>query len=349
VHKQETTPAILAIQTCLIALVIFLLGVVVVKINLFGLFENTNIALAGILHGLSQQLFLIATLESRSRGSLSRYSLQNLSRGLLVLIAGFCVAYTTGSALFSLLVEAILSILLSGKFLFHSLQLPRLRLHLIAHLALRRMSKIPWATASILMFNGIVSFLLLSGDRWVASALLDLPNFALYSFAWMVILLASSIQALINASAFPMIAKNYAQYSREKIFIDCFKLSLRVATISLIVSVILYFSLWFLIPKFFPAYTESRKLILIFLGISILRVSDFFSSFLIICNYGKNLLAINILSIGIAAIIYLGLIAHYGVKVLGATEIAYVTLATTLIFYLLLISQSWKKRHSIIA
>ena len=53
---------------------------------------------AGVVHGLSQQIFLLVTVESRSRGDPVAYAFQNFWRSLLVLCIGWVVASQTGSA-----------------------------------------------------------------------------------------------------------------------------------------------------------------------------------------------------------------------------------------------------------
>src|SRR5690606_1170224 len=63
--------------------------------------------LTGILHGLSQQLFLVVTTESRSARETSRYSMQSLVRAILIIGLAVPVAMATGSAIMALATEAL--------------------------------------------------------------------------------------------------------------------------------------------------------------------------------------------------------------------------------------------------
>src|SRR3569832_814609 len=67
----------------------------------------------GIVHGLSQQLFVLASVESRSRGEPLRFAAQSLVRAVIVVVAGLAAARVTGGAPWVVVAELAVSLALS--------------------------------------------------------------------------------------------------------------------------------------------------------------------------------------------------------------------------------------------
>ena len=59
----------------------------------------------------------------------------------------------------------------------------------------------------ILLAGSLVGFLSVNLDRWIAASVLDRFEFAQYSFAWITLLGAQSLQFLLNAGIFPLLAR----------------------------------------------------------------------------------------------------------------------------------------------
>ena len=76
---------------------------------------TSNFLAIGIFHGLSQQVFLIATVESRSRGESLYFARQNLERAGIALAISCGIGALFESAAAVLLAEAMVSYLLTLK------------------------------------------------------------------------------------------------------------------------------------------------------------------------------------------------------------------------------------------
>lgn len=253
--------------------------------------ENLVISL---LHGLSQQLFVLATVESRSRGEPLRFSAQSLVRATLVVTGAGLVAWYTRSPSAALLVEATLSTLIAWRITARVLPSRLRRQSFLFKLAVRRMSKIGWREALALMAVMVVGFSLANADRWFAASWLSPAHFAWYAFAWVLMAASQSVQAIVNSSIYPSLARRYAQYGRS----SSYGLAARVSVLFLVLLMALvwpgYFLLKILISNWFVDYTPSLQVIPIFLAVAAVRVSDFWSSHLVIIGRERLLLLINL-------------------------------------------------------
>ncbi len=269
-------------------------------VNVGGL---TSLALVvGIVHGLSQQVFLLITVESRSRGEPLRYAFQNFWRAACVLCLGLVIAFQTGSVISVLLAEAGVSLAMSYTTLARNLREAHVPSTILLRIALRRLGKLRWRTAVVLLLVSMVGFLHLNVDRWAAAESLAPERFALYSFAAIVLTMAQTIQSMINASIYPMLSRRYATSGLRV----AFRLSAGISIATLAGAILLgapcllIFSQ--IIDRWFPDYQAATGLLVIFFGIAVLRVSDFWSSFLMISGHEMRLLALDclVLSAGMA-------------------------------------------------
>jgi len=297
----------------------------------------------GVVHGLSQQMFLIATVESRSRGNAVRYSWQNLARSVLTLGLGTAVAVATDSAQWVLAVESGICFAISIKLFSGSATRGALSVYEIYALAVRRLPKVKWSAALTLMAVATVSFMTMNADRWVASAALDVEGFGTYSFAWIVLMIAQAAQALINASAYPMLARRYASHGRQGAFRLCVQSSGAILVLGLLLVVPLWFGLEWAIRLWFPAYSRALALVPLFLVIGLLRVSDFWSSYLLITGRERRLLALNMGAalIGVAA---WATIARPWSQPLQLMGVAYLAATLAFVSYVTAVGFAWQAR-----
>jgi O-antigen/teichoic acid export membrane protein len=255
---------------------------------------HVGIVAIGIVHGLSIQLFLIATIESRSRGDPVRYANQNLIRSIVAIVVGIGAAIATKSASAVLIAEALTTIGMALFIFFRAAERSRIKEAVAYGVALRRLRQVDWNSALTLMVIGVVAFLTINVDRWVGADRLSRTDFAQYSFAWIVLAAAQSAQNLINASVYPMLARRLAANGRAAAFRICRIVSLSVLTVGLLAA----FPAWLLadhvLRHWFPAYSNAGGLIMIFFAVALLRVSDFWSSFLLIVGRERALLALNV-------------------------------------------------------
>lgn len=257
--------------------------------------------LAGLVHGLSQQLFLIASVESRSRAQPVRFAWQNLARGGAVLVCGTTVALASGSALFILLAEAAVSLALTQGTLHAVFRAASVRAQLAYALAVKRLPRLNWSSAFALLLVTVAGFVLISADRWVAAQSLQPTQFAQYAFAWTILMIAQSIQVVVNASVYPMLARRYATHQAA----GAYRICVRVSCALLAAGVVCGLPAWWLldlgISRWFAAYRPALELLPLFIAIGVLRVSDFWSSFMVIIGMERQLLALNI-GAGLAAL-----------------------------------------------
>ncbi len=301
VRGQERRGAILALQCILVALAGAAACAALVGAGLTPAGMTRSTLAAGLLHGLAQQVFLVATVESRSRGDSVRFAWQNLARAIAALALSALVAAETGSAGAALVADAIVSGLLSAQYLRSSLARTRGSRAALWRLAARRLPALPWRSALTLMGITVVGFLLLNVDRWVASDRLAAAGFAHYSFAWIVLAAGQSAQALVNVAVFPAMARRFAQAGRGAALALCVRASLTVLAAGAIVGPLLGVALVAGIHRAYPQYEDAVALVPLFIVIAVLRVSDFWSSFLVVTGAEARLLRVNLLVAAAAA------------------------------------------------
>ena len=303
VNRKEGKSQIMLLQAVIIALVLCL--VISIFLGLFVLVFSSFILILGVFHGLSQQLFLLATIESRSRGDYTRFGRQNFYRALFIFIAVIFVGYITKSAMNVLLAEAILSIIFSWKIIYGYIAENKFQaLKLILMKALQNLFYLPWASALILMLTTIISFLLINCDRWFALGFLTTDSFACYAFIWILLSAAQSAQTIINSIFFPLLSRQYAKNGQLATFKYVAYFGLIILVICLLFSSPAFFLAKYFISSLFPEYVSVIRILPVFIIIGLLRVSDFWTSYLIIIGREKVLLMVSILSFAIVLIVW---------------------------------------------
>jgi O-antigen/teichoic acid export membrane protein len=291
---RERPSAVLLAQCVLVAVACAAVGIAAAMggVHLAGL-PPALLAL-GMLHGLSQQLFLIATVESRSRGEPLRFARQNLDRSLVVLAAGAASAGATGSASSALLAEALLSLALALGLLRPQLRIKAIRAGGTLRLALRRLPRARWRSAAALLAVASIGFVLINIDRWIAAETLPAHRFAQYAFAWMVLMVAQSSQVVINASLFPLLARHFAGAGCRSAFRICAQASLLLLLAAGLTALPVWALLDYAISRWFAPYSDARAVLPALLFVAALRVSDFWSSFMVIIGHEDRLLALQL-------------------------------------------------------
>ena len=172
-------------------------------------------------------------------------------------------------------------------------------------------------------------------DRWISTIALSRSDLAVYSFAWIVMLVAMSLQAAINASVYPMIARRMALYGREAAYRVTLSLS-----VSLIAAIAVAF--WpaiklseFAINRFFPNYSAAIALLPILAVAAACFLSDFWTSFLVITGHERSLLATSIATFCVAVSSWY---LVYGSHI-DPRNLAYLALAVSVLTY---IAVAWR-------
>lgn len=287
----------------------------------------STLAAAGVLHGLSQQVFVVATVESRSRGEARRYAWLNLVRALLVVASGAAAALLTGSALVVLATEATVSLALVGAILLRTFAQTGWVVATLASLAWRTWGRVAWSTAGVMLAISFVSLALTSIDRWVAVSVLPSAAFAQFTFAGIVLLVAQSLQNMVNASVYPMIARRFALRGTG----TAFRLACGVSVASLVATLLLAWPAervtQAVIRHWFAPYLPAIELLWPLLAASVLRVSDYWSSFLMICNHERHLLYIQLGACTAAGASWMALQASRGSLAPTAQDICWLSFA----------------------
>ena len=300
---------------------------------------------AGLLHGLSQQLFLIATVESRSRGESLRYAMQNLARGAIILTAGIVLAVSTKSAMIVVIGEATLSIAIASRLLLRVYRVGGLPAAVAYRIAIKRLPRVRWSSALALLIVATISFALLNSDRWVAAQFLKPEHFSLYAFAWTLLTIAQSMQVVINASAFPFLARTFASSGVTPTYRLCMTMSCTLLACAAAVS----FPVWMLcrlaISHWFPAYSASLILVPLFVGVAGLRVADFWSSFMVIIGYEARLIVVNLTATLLSLGLWVACVRPWVSINFSLLQIGLLAALLSACSYLLVVVAAWRARR----
>jgi O-antigen/teichoic acid export membrane protein len=285
-----------------------------------------------LFHGLSLQIFLVATVESRSRGQALRFANQNLFRALVLMVTSTAVAALGLGAAAVLLTEAVSSLMLAVWLIREQFHAIPLRLTAAIRFACSRLSRVPWRSALALLAVASLSFFVMNADRWLAAQMLPVSDFAQYSFAWTVLLVAQSAQGVINATLFPLLARCFAMQGGVIAYRTTFKASLFLFAGGALTMLPLWALLDYAITKWFVAYQDARSLLPVFLVISVLRLSDFWSSYLLVIGREARLLTLNFLSASVAILAWV-LWIRRAEDVLQINQVAFLALLLTAVGY----------------
>jgi O-antigen/teichoic acid export membrane protein len=304
-----------------------------------------GVVASGILHGFSQQLFLIATVESRSRGASIRYSWENVARAAAVLLLAGAAAASTGSAWCILAAETAVALTLS-LFLFRS-SAARVSESLgrIYTLALRGLPRIKWWTALTLMVIASLGFLIANTDRWAAAKLLDGTLFGVYSFAWIILMVAQAVQAVVNASLYPLLARTFASQGRRGAFRICLLSSAGFLAAGIVLALPAWLLFDWAISHWYQKFSAALAIVPMFLAVAILRVSDFWSSYLLIVGEEARLLAVNGAAALIGAAVWIAWSRPWSVQV-DLVDVSWLAVFLVAIAWLAVAATAMKARNA---
>jgi hypothetical protein len=246
-------------------------------------------ALVALLHGLVQQIFLLYTVESRSHGTPVRFAAQSFARAVMVLMSGSLAALVTRNATTILIAETLASLAVLVVLSPAVARRNGLGFGVGLVLAMKRMPQIQWRPALMLLAAASLAYLQTNADRWVATSVLDRDGFAAYSFAWILLLAAGQAQVLINSAAFPWMARRVARAGTRAGLGSTSALSALMLGLGTGFAIpLLFFADW-AVPRYWPHLAASVQLLPIFAACAVLRMSDFWSSFLLVTGKERHL------------------------------------------------------------
>lgn len=322
---QRQRGLLLMHQTLLLAAVIC---VALLPLSLLDLFSvSPSFFAISLLNGFGQQVFLVVTLQSRSEGRTMQFAIDNLLRATFVLVGITLTGVLFETAFSMLFVESLVTLMIVMRVYAVSIK-SRLKRAAPWVAAGRGLMRINWGVPLTLGATGMVGFVVQSGDRWIAATLLSTEEFALYAFASIVLILAQSLQALANVLVFPSLAKTYVLAGSKPAALKAIRYSFFLLVVSGLLAVPALWMVAIGIERFFSAYAQSQDLLYLFALIAVLRLSDFFSSFLVIAGYERQLFSI---SIGSAALPLMVWLSYYGFNTTGANTVSIAWLAAIVV------------------
>jgi len=264
----------------------------------------------------------VATVESRSRGEPLRFAIQNLLRALAIFGAGWLVAIQSQLVTLTLLTEAIIALVMAAGIINHAVSRSRLQIATLYRLAIKRLGRLPWQSAIALLGGALVGFVLTNVDRWIAASLFSHAVFAVYAFAWIVLAVSQSIQAIISSSLFPAMARDYASNGVRSSFRMASIWGLGLILVGLV-------GLWpatvvtiWAIREWFAGYVAANPIIPLFYLLAIIRVSDFWTGFLIVAGRERAVMNINIFVAIAGLLLLVGYSMHQAGASVGLLELA---------------------------
>jgi O-antigen/teichoic acid export membrane protein len=307
---------------------------------------SPGLLLVALFHGWSQQVFILACADSRSRGEPLAFAQESLVRAVATLGAGAVVAVTTGAPAWTLLAEGLISALLAQVSLASMFRRVGMPAALVYRLALRRLPRVQWRAPLALFVLGVVSFTIMSLDRWIAAQWLTPARFAQYAFAWTVLMVAQSAQLLVNASVFPLLARRYGRLGLGPTYRTCARVSWGLLACGALLGVPSWLLLEAGVGRWYPDYRAAAELIPLFLFVAVLRVSDYWSSFMIIAGFEARLLIANLSASVAAGLIWLLWVRASTEPDLSLSEIGLLAALLTAISYLVTLAAAWRAARS---
>jgi O-antigen/teichoic acid export membrane protein len=258
----------------------------------------------GLFYGWTQLCFQIATTDARSRLEMTRYSADVALRSIVTTAAGVIVILFGRHANIVALAESVVTL---AMFLWVGAGIiaqGKIAAVALVRKAVRRLKLAAWRSAIVLMLGSLLSFLTSAADRWLAAATLDLQQFGFYAFAWTSIAAAQTFQFLINASLFPLIGRRYWEKSAKDAFRLTAALSLGLVALGALAAATLAPFVGLIVARLFPHQAGAVPLIEPLLIAAVLRVADFWSSFLLVVRRETLLLNLQIVALAAAGLAF---------------------------------------------
>ena len=347
IRRRERAGGVLLIQCALVAIFSAAAGWILILafgLTLVGL--TTTGLLISLFHGLAQQLFTVTTVDSRSRNLPVQFAKENLERAVILVIAAPLVIALGGSPTAILLLEGVVTICLAAHQIaskFFRAEFSFLPTLIVGY---RTLIKVRWRTATTLLAVSSLGFLVLNVDRWVGAHWLSANQFGNYAFAWTLLSIAQSIQNIINASFYPILSQQYALNGRQ----ESFKYTLRVAAITFITgaffSMLSYGIFSVLIDKAYPNYSNSKTLLPYFFIIISFRISDFWSSFLIVTRQDQKLFFIMLFTTSFIIAMW-AVTKEFNFQILTIKDVGALALFVTVANYIMSALFAWKSSKSV--
>ena len=333
VRHRSRAAVVLLTQAILVSFALTALGVTVTLAGVSWPALDPVTAIVAFLHGVAQQVFLLCTVESRSRGSAVQFGWQSFGRAVVILASGWLAARHTHGAMGTLVAEGIVCGLVDAFLLKGIFERGRLNVRTGIRLALRRMRQQQWSAAIVMLMAGMVSYVATNVDRWLAGSMLDREAFAAYSFGWVVLLAGMQAQVIVNSAAFPWLARRAASRGTSSALGSSAALSVLVMACAAIVAVPGTLAAHVVVEHHWPGFVASIELIPVFALCAVLRLGEFWSSYLLVAGHERALLRVTLGATVGASVVWWLVFGQYS-QPLTAYRMAMLPLFLTLATYL---------------
>lgn len=269
-------------------------------IDLFAL--STCETALGLLHGWLQQLFMYAAFDNRSRLALMEYARDLLLRALLCAGVGAAAAGAGFGAAGVIVGEAIATAVVGGWMVGEILRRATVRWCWLPRLAGRRLGRLPWRASLLLLAGSLAAFASFNLDRWIAAEVLSREAFGQYAFAWIALLAAQSVQMLVNSGLLPLQARRAASGHPASAIRLTLLASGAMLAVSSVAGAIGGLLAVYSVERWLPNYAAAVSLLPVLIGAAVLRVSDFWSSLLVVQKRESELLAVQLGSVAVSGL-----------------------------------------------
>lgn len=271
---------------------------VAVTITGFVLFDlSKRELLLGVLHGWAHMLFFTLAYESRSRLDMWRYARQIAGRNALIALAG------SGAGLAGLGADGVVSAEVLGTLFYFlrtgqtALRLASLSWFWFARAHRLRLRVLPWKPSLLVWAAGLVIFASINMDRWIAAETLGRDSYGAYAFAWISLVAAQSLQGLLNSGLMPLLSVQRARQREASARRITIVLSVGILVAGLVAVPPVTWAITFIVSNAMSQYAATESLWLPLLLAAVLRVSDFWSSLLLVQGREGRLLTVQTLAV----------------------------------------------------
>ena len=296
------------------------------------LFNLTPIELAlALIHGLATQVFATFVIESKSRLAMMQYARDMFIRAMLITVAGSWVAYRGWGGVGVIAAEALLTLAVLPFLAVSILANNNVPWSDIGRMAAPAHRELPWRASLILLAGSLIAYASFNLDRWFAASSLNRFEFGQYAFAWIPLMAAQSLQFLLNAGIFPLLARHGLEAPAWRALRLAAQVSLAILAIGIIAAVIAWFLAPPIIAAWLPKYSAALPLLGPLIAAAVFRISDFWSSFLIAAKFEWVLLKVQTVVLGLVLLGWIGLISIMGLRMTpeSLAWLAFVAAATT--------------------
>jgi len=255
-----------------------------------------------ITHGWSQQVFMLTLIDARSRLEMTHYAKQSLFKTISTFLVAMVVLMFGGGVVGIAIAEIAVALLVGMALISKTTK--NIKKSLLWVAAIRGFKGKEIKTATQIFTCAFLAFLGTNIDRWLAAEYLDSGDFGQYSFAWISLTAALSVQSLLNAGIFPLVSRKRKEKNSDTAFKITAYISLAMLFAGIIITIsVLIFAQWF-IPNNYQRYAPAIPLLMPLLFAAVLRISDFWSSYLIVVHRHHSLMKMQFFLILIALIYY---------------------------------------------